>query len=126
MLYAVCTLIFQSSVKVLVKKRMANLKKNKASKKKKSEETVVVETGQQSTEKDFEKNEKELIKELGRKVVNWKAVQQLQMLTFAKRWEKIKSITGKNAVEKIREAFPYLDNQTMVTTIYNYVTLHLI
>jgi len=93
---------------------------------KKSEETVVVETGQQSTEKDFETNEKELIKELGRKVVNWKAVQQLQMLTFAKRWEKIKSITGKNAVEKIREAFPYLDNQTMVTTIYNYVTLHLI
>jgi len=57
---------------------------------KKSEETVVVETGQQSTEKDFETNEKELIKELGRKVVNWKAVQQLQMLTFAKRWEKIK------------------------------------
>ena len=63
---------------------------------------------------DVDKHEKELRKELDKKHVNWKAVEQLQALTFTTRREEIGSITGRNAVSQMLEQFPYLEHEKVV------------
>ena len=65
---------------------------------------------------DLEKHEKELAKELGKRVINWKAVEQLLHLTFQTRREKVSQITGLHAVSKMLEQFPYFEHEKVVST----------
>lgn len=69
------------------------------------------------TEEDIKKHEKELEKELKRKPINWKAVEQLQKITFSSRWDVICEITGVHAVEKVLEQYPYLEHEKVVSNI---------
>ena len=87
---------------------------------------MLVDMGENETKEDGAKHEKELQKEVTKRVVNWKAVEQLQMLTFSKRWETISSITGRNAVNDIFEQFPYLEHEKVVRKQYclQYCELH--
>lgn len=69
------------------------------------------------SKEDSEKHEKELRKELDAKkkgAINWKAVEQLQGLTFTSCFEKIASISGHNAVATMLEQFPYFDHEKVV------------
>ena len=66
---------------------------------------------------EVEKHEKELRKELDskkKKNINWKAVEQLQALTFMACTEEIANITGCNAVSDMLEKFPYLEYEKVV------------
>lgn len=56
----------------------------------------VIDVGRDETEEDLKKHGKELEKELNRKPINWKAVEQLQKITFSSRWDAISQIIGKN------------------------------
>ena len=75
----------------------------------------VIEVGRDETEEDLKKHEKEMEKELNRKPINWKAVEQLQKITFSSRWDAVSQIIGKNSVEKVLEQYPYLDHERVVS-----------
>lgn len=79
-----------------------------SSKKGKRPEPAISDETDQSTE-DVSKHNKELQKELRNRVVNWKAVEQLQSLTFGERREVISSIKGVHAVSNMLEQFPYFE-----------------
>lgn len=64
---------------------------------------------------DLEKHEKELAKELGKKVINWKAAEQLLNLTFDNRRERVSQITGLNVVSHMLEQFPYFEHEKVVS-----------
>ena len=66
------------------------------------------------SEGDMAKHEKELLKEINKKVVNWKAVLQLQKLTFPMRSEAISNIMGRSAVSGMLQRFPYLEHEKVV------------
>ena len=61
------------------------------------------------------KHNKELQKELRNRVVNWKAVEQLQSLTFCERRGVISSIKGVHAVSNMLEQFPYFEQEKVVS-----------
>ena len=68
------------------------------------------------------KHNKQLLKELRNRVVNWKAVEQLQRLTFDARREKISTFKGMHAVNDMLEQFPYLEHEKVVRA-REYITL---
>lgn len=47
-------------------------------------------------------------------MVNWKAVEQLQSLTFGERREVISSIKGVRAVSNMLEQFPYFEEEKVL------------
>ena len=61
------------------------------------------------------KHNKELQKELQNRVVNWKAVEQRQSLTFGERREVISSIKGVHAVSNMLEQFPFFEEEKVVS-----------
>ena len=63
----------------------------------------------------MEKHEKELAKELGNKVINWKAAKQLLNITFDNRRERVSKITRLNAVPNMLEQFPYFEHEKVVS-----------
>lgn len=69
----------------------------------------------ESQGKDGEKHEKELRKELGKRIVNWKAVEQLHSLTFAARRDKVSTITGLHAVSNMLQQYPYFEYEKVVS-----------
>ena len=71
--------------------------------------------GRDQTEEDLKKHEKELEKELKRKPINWKVVEQLQKVTFSSRWDAISEITGKHAVKKVLEQYRYFDHERVAS-----------
>lgn len=75
----------------------------------------MIDVGRDETEEDLKKHEKELEKELNREPINWKAVEQLQKITFSSRWDAISEIIGKHSVEKVLEQYPYLDYERVVS-----------
>ena len=75
----------------------------------------MIDVGRDETEEDLKKHEKELEKELNRKPINWKAVEQLQKIAFSSRWDAVSQIIGKNSVEKVLEQYPYLDHERAVS-----------
>ena len=75
----------------------------------------MIDVGGDQTEESLKKHEKELEKELKRKPINWKAVEQLQKVTFSSRWNAISEITGIHAVEKVLEQYPCLDHERVVS-----------
>ena len=85
-----------------------------SSKKGKRPEPAISDETDQSTE-DVSKHNKELQKELRNRVVNWKAVEQLQSLTFGERREVISSIKGVHAVSNMLEQFPYSEQEKVVS-----------
>ena len=85
-----------------------------SSKKGKRPEPAISDETDQSTE-DVSKHNKELQKELRNRVVNWKAVEQLQSLTFGERREVISSTKGVNAVSNTLEQFPYFEEEKVVS-----------
>lgn len=60
------------------------------------------------------KHNKQLLKELQNRVVNLKAVEQLQTLTFDVRREKISTFKGLHAVNDMLEQFPYLEHEKVI------------
>lgn len=76
----------------------------------------VSDVSEHQSESDVQKHDKELRKELGQKAVNWKAVAQLQALTFSKRWDIISKITGLKAVEKVLDQFPFFEHERVVSS----------
>ena len=85
-----------------------------SSKKGKRPEPPISDETDQSTE-DVSKHNKELQKELRNRVVNWKAVEQLQSLTFGERRGVISSIKGVHAVSNMLEQFPYFEQEKVVS-----------
>ena len=85
-----------------------------SSKKGKRPEPAISDETDQSME-DVSKHNKELQKELRNRVVNWKAVEQLQILTFGERREVISSIKGVHAVSNMLEQFPYFEQEKVVS-----------
>lgn len=85
-----------------------------SSKKGKRPEPAISDETDQSTE-DVSKHNKELQKELRNRVVNWKAVEQLQSLTFGERREVISSIKGVHAVSNMLEQFPFFEEEKVVS-----------
>ena len=85
-----------------------------SSKKGKRPEPAISDETDQSTE-DVSKHNKELQKELRNRVVNWKAVEQLQSLTFGERREVISSIKGVHAVSNMLEQFPFFEKEKVVS-----------
>ena len=69
------------------------------------------------TEEDLKKHGKELEKVLKKKPINWKAVEQLQRITFSSRWDTIAQITGVQAVEKVLTKYPFLECEKVVRDI---------
>lgn len=67
------------------------------------------------SKEDLEKHEKELAKELRKKVINWNAVEQLLCLTFHTIRERVSQITGLQAVSKMLEQFPYFEHEKVVS-----------
>ena len=63
----------------------------------------------------MEKHEKELARELEKRVINCKAIEQLVHLTFHRRRERVSQITGLHAVSKMLEEFPYFENEKIVS-----------
>ena len=68
------------------------------------------------TEEDLKKHGKELEKALKKKPINWKAVEQLQRITFSSRWD-IAQVTGVQAVEKVLTKYPFLECEKVVRDI---------
>lgn len=58
-------------------------------------------------ESDVQKHDKELQKELGKKVINWKEVVEDGTVS---------EITGVNAVEKVLEQFPFFEHERVVSS----------
>ena len=85
-----------------------------SSRKGKRPEPAISDETDQSTE-DVSKHNKELQKELRNRVVNWKAVEQLQSLTFGERREVISSIKGVHAVSNMLEQFPFFEEEKVVS-----------
>lgn len=85
-----------------------------SSKKGKRPEPAISDETDQSTE-DVSKHNKELQKELQNRVANWKAVEQLQSLTFGERREVISSIKGVHAVSNMLEQFPFFEEEKVVS-----------
>ena len=86
-----------------------------SSKKGKRPEPAISDETDQSKE-DVSKHNKELQKELRNRVVNWKAVEQLQIsLTFGERREVISSIKGVHAVSNMLEQFPFFEEEKVVS-----------
>ena len=85
-----------------------------SSKKGKRPEPAISDETDQSTE-DVSKHNKELQNELRNRVVNWKAVEQLQSLTFGERREVISSIKGVHAVSNMLEQFPFFEEEKVVS-----------
>ncbi|XP_068756774.1 uncharacterized protein [Montipora capricornis] len=101
----------KASAKHLLLKRYSNVKSS--SKKGNRPEPPISDETDQSTE-DVSKHNKELRKELRNRVVNWKAVEQLQSLTFGERREVISSIKGVHAVSNMLEQFPYFEQEKVL------------
>ena len=85
-----------------------------SSKKGKRPEPAISDETDQSME-DVSKHNNELQKELRNRVVNWKAVEQLQSLTFGERREVISSIKGVHAVSNMLEQFPFFEEEKVVS-----------
>ncbi|XP_067033209.1 uncharacterized protein [Acropora muricata] len=102
---------YWASAKHLLLKRYSNVKSS--SKKGKRPEPAISDETDQSTE-DVSKHNKELQKELRNRVVNWKAVEQLQSLTFGERREVISSIKGVHAVSNMLEQFPFFEEEKVL------------
>ena len=109
----------KESTKHLLKKRYSNVKSMnvKASKKvsQLSDSSISDVDIESQSKADLEKHEKELAKELGKKVINWKAAEQLLNLTFDNRRERVSKITGLNAVPNMLQQFPYFEHEKVVS-----------
>ena len=94
-----------------MKKRFSNIKP------KKLPEPKLVDSDERASQSkdDVVKHEKELQKELGKKVINWKAAEQLLNLTFAERRDKISTITRLHAVSNMLDQFPYFEHEKVVS-----------
>lgn len=75
----------------------------------------MIDVGWDETEEDLKKHEKELEKEIKRKRIKWKAVEQLQKITFSSRWDAISEVIGKHSAERVLEQYPYLDHVKVVS-----------
>ena len=107
----------KASIKHLLKKRYATVKSANSKSNKnfpQPSDCSDVEIESQSKQ-DLEKHEKELARELEKRVINWKAIEQLVHLTFHRRRERVSQITGLHAVSKMLEEFPYFENEKIVS-----------